>query len=219
MCAPGYVFDGYYCIPAAPWVVPPPQEYPDPEEEAAMALRLQQRLRGRLSLGIQGGLGFLAPKEWTHDSSLITGLAVLWAGYRRNFQPTFGLQVRGGAMLGFAAYNVTYSTSSDPKESDSDFTQVTGALLDVVPYFGPFGRFYVGPMAWLGYISFSDKDLRAGPNGRFALQDGAMYGIGVSGGFVLGQREQIDLNFSTRLDLNSEHKLTLLGMFGVNFHP
>lgn len=35
---------------------------------------------------------------------------------------------------------------------------------------------------------------------------------------MVGQRYRTDLNFSIRIDLNSEHKTTFLGMFGVGFH-
>jgi hypothetical protein len=219
MCAPGYFFDGYYCVPGAYLQGAPPPGYRDPEEERAFALRLENRMRGRLTIDLQGGMGMLGTSEWESRTSVIALNVATLFGYRRNFQPRFGMLFRGGAFLGAAIFSYNDSSSSSSSSSDSDATTMIGVLGEGGPFFGPFGRFYFGPTLWAGYITFDKKDLQAGPTGYgFHLSDGEMYGIGATGGVVVGAREQIDITFSLRADLNPDHKVTLFGMGGVGFH-
>ena len=50
------------------------------------------------------------------------------------------------------------------------------------------------------------------------LKEGPLYGIGATGGVVVGAMEQVDITFTGRLDLNPDHKTTLFLMAGVGFH-
>lgn len=219
VCAPGYWFDGRYCVPQAG---APMTMGPDPAEEAALQARVQNRLRPRLTIDLQGGLGMLAVKDWNDDVTVPTPTAAVLLGYRQNFTPTMGLLIRGGAMLGLAILD--YSPSSNTADSGSDATSMVGGLIEAAPFFGPFGRFYVGPSLWAGYVSFGSDTLRAESDSyrygsaTFHLHEGPMYGIGGTGGVVVGAVEQVDITFTGRLDLNPDHKTTLFLMFGVGFH-
>ena len=37
-----------------------------------------------------------------------------------------------------------------------------GVLGEVIPFWGPFGRFYVGPTVWLARLSFGKPELQSG---------------------------------------------------------
>ena len=220
VCAPGYFFDGYYCVPMAYLRGAPPPGYGDPEEERAFAVRLESRMLGKFTIDLQGGMGMLGIGQWGSRTSVIAPTGAALFGYRRNLQPKFGLLFRGGVFAGAAIFDYTKDTSSSSSSSsDSDATPMVGLLGEGGPFFGPFGRFYFGPTLWAGYVTFDRKDLQAGPTGYgFHLSDGAMYGLGGTGGVVVGAREQIDITFSLRLDLNPDHHTTMFGMGGVGFH-
>ena len=122
-------------------------------------------------------------------------------------------------MLGLATLD--YSPTSDSTDSASDSTLMLAGLMEAAPFFGPFGRFYIGPSLWAGYISFNRQHLSAESySGRrtFDLSDGPMYGVGVLGGVLLGAPERTDLTFNLKLDLNPDHHATLFLLVGVGFH-
>jgi hypothetical protein len=218
VCAPGYLFDGRYCVPS-PYAAPPAPVGPDPEEERILQLRIQNRPRPKITIDLQGGLGMLAMNDWDGDVSVPAPSSMVLVGYRQNYTASFGLVLRGGAMLGAAI--LSYSPTSDSSDDASDGTLMIGGMAEACPFFGPFGRFYIGPSLWAGYVSFGQEDLRAQSQyygtASFHLTDGPMYGIGASSGFLLGDSEQTDLNMTARLDLNPDHKATLFLMFGVGF--
>jgi hypothetical protein len=195
---------------------------PDPAEEAAWQARLRNRLRPRFTLELQGGIGMLAVSEWNDDVTVPTPTGSLLLGFRQNFTPTMGLLVRGGALLGAAILD--YSPTNDSTDHGSDGTVMVGGIIEAAPFFGPFGRFYLGPSLWAGYVDFGTDTLRAeSENYRygsaiFHLHSGPMYGVGGTGGVVVGAEEQVDITFTGRLDLNPDHKTTLFLLFGVGFH-
>ena len=195
---------------------------PDPAEEAALQARMQHRQRPRFTLDLQAGLGMLAVKEWSDDATVPTPTTAILLGYRQNFGPNFGLLIRGGAMLGVAILD--YSPSTNTSDNGSDTTLMTAGLIEAAPFFGPFGRFYAGPSVWAGYASFGKDNLRADSDNyrygsaTFHLHEGPMYGIGGTGGVVVGAMEQVDITFTGRLDLNPDHKTTLFLLAGVGFH-
>lgn len=214
VCAPGYFFDGYYCVPAPYLAGAPGADYRDPEEERAFALRMEHRLRGKFTLDLQGGLGLLGMSEWGNYSHVFSPTGALLFGYRVNKSPRFGMHVRGGILLGIPVFQYR---STQGASSESDSTLMAGLMAEAIPFFGPFGRFYVGPLVWLGYLGFEKSNLKAG-NGVFYVGDGPAYGIGGTGGILVGAREQIDLNLTVRIDLNPDHKLTLFVLYGIGFH-
>jgi len=217
-CAPGYYFDGRYCVP--PFGDPPV----DQAEEAARQARLQDRLRPHFTIDLQGGIGLLGVQEWDSDLTVPTPSAALLLGYRQSFSPSFGLLLRGGPLLGAAIldYSPTSNNSSSTRDSASDSTLMIGALFEASPFFGPFGRFYFGPSVWAGYLSFDKQTLRAETDthgtGVFHVADGPTYGVGATGGILVGETERTDITFTARIDLNPDHKTTIFLMAGVGFH-
>jgi hypothetical protein len=195
---------------------------PDPSAEAALQARIQNRLRPRLTIDLQGGIGMLALKDWSDDVTVPAPTTSVLIGYRQNFTPTMGLLARGGAMFGAAI--LTYSPTTETKDDGSDGTFLVGGLVEAGPFFGPFGRFYFGPTLWAGYISFGKNTLEADSDNyrygsaKFQLHEGPMYGLGGTGGVVVGAMEPVDITFTGRLDLNPDHKTTLFMMLGVGFH-
>jgi hypothetical protein len=196
----------------------------DPAEEAARQGRLRNRLRPHFTIDLQGGIGLLGVQEWDNDITVPTPSVAFMFGYRQSFTPTFGLLLRGGALFGvpILAYSPTSSNNTTSKDTGSDSTWMAGPLFEASPFFGPFGRFYFGPSVWAGYLSFGKEYLRAKTDthgtGMFHVADGPMYGIGATGGIVLGDTERTDITFTGRLDLNPDHKTTLFLMAGVGFH-
>jgi hypothetical protein len=73
-------------------------------------------------------------------------------------------------------------------------------------------------------LSFGDEHQRAASDNysygsvTLDLKNGPMYGIGATGGVVVGAMEQVDITCTGRLDLNPEHKTTLFLMAGIGFH-
>ena len=197
----------------------PPVAYDGAEQERALALRMQHRMRAKFTFDLQAGIGIVAPRAWTNRTTLVAPSAALWFGYRRNFQPQFGALFRGGLLLGIPIFDYNDPNSTSSSSSDSDATFMTGLLLEAAPYFGPFGRFYIGPSVFGGYVGFARDTLRAGPlEDTYRFTDGPLYGIGLAGGVVVGDREQTDITYSVRIDLNPDHKATFFLMGGVGFH-
>jgi hypothetical protein len=214
VCPSGYVLVGEICAlerEGAPGQV-------DLEEQRLWAARLLQRARPKFTLDLQVGYAVIAPTAWPAHTSVFTPTAMLLFGGRQNYQPKLGVAYRGGLLLGMPSLDYDDSTTI-PSASYSDSTFMTGFVLEAMPYFGPYGRFYVGPLVFVGAVGFVDNNLDAGPTGeRFHLAGGLMGGAGVAGGFVVGDHEQTDLNFAIRLDFNPEHKMTLFLMAGVGLH-
>ena len=90
-----------------------------------------------------------------------------------------------------------------------------GVGCPTTPFFGPFGRFYVGPTIWAAYLGFSRSTLEA-KGEKINLEDGLGGGLGLDCGFLAGRREQIDINFSFRGDF--AHGGSIFFLFGVGLH-
>jgi hypothetical protein len=214
-CAPGYVFDGYYCRPATYESTVDPSVA---EEAQALAVRVRSRMQPKFTLDLQGGFALIEPHRWSGTTSVAGLTGAMLFGYRRNYQPRSGLLVRGGPILGFAALGEEAASSSS-SSSGTKSTTMSGFLLEVVPYYGPFGRFYVGPSAFLGYVGFFDDNLwRTTSESAFHLSSGVMLGAGFSAGLLLGDREQTDINASLRVDCNPDHNLSVFLMAGIGYH-
>ena len=214
VCPGGYVRFGEIC--ALEREGAPGQA--DLEEQRLMAIRLLQRARPKLTLDLQGGFVILAPTEWPARASVVAPTGMLLFGRRQNFQEKLGVAYRGGLLLGMPILQ-SNDTTTTASGSDSDSTFMTGLILEAMPYFGPYGRFYVGPLVFVGAMAYGNNDLHAGATEtRFHLANGFMGGAGVGGGFLAGDYEQTDLNVTLRLDFNPEHKMTLFLMAGVGLH-
>jgi hypothetical protein len=186
------------------------------EQQRLMLGRLEHRMRGKLTLDLQAGGGFLAITRLASDASLGALVARLMVGFRRNYSPSFGLHLRGGMLIGVPTYTVGGPTIPLFDEGvERDRTSMAGAMIEATPFLGPFGRFYVGPTLWAAYLGFSRSLLEA-KGEKVNLNDGPSGGLGLDCGFLAGQREQIDLNFSFRGDFARGG--SLLFLFGVGFH-
>jgi hypothetical protein len=127
---------------------------------------------------------------------VITPTELPLVGYRQNYGPRFGLLLRAGVLLGEATLEQTKTTYTG-ETAATDHTSMVGGSLEGMPTFGPYGRFYWGPSAWLGYLSFGKHVLISGSE-SVSLNNGVAAGIGFHGGFVLGDQEQTVITFALR---------------------
>jgi hypothetical protein len=171
---------------------------PDPEEESRFELRMKNRMRPKVTIDLEAGFGLMGPG----DDPVVAPVVMALVGYRQNYAPWFGLHLRAGPLLGVATYSASsdYCDSyytSDCGSGPTDSTRLLGAIVEVVPFFGPFGRFFVGPLLWGGYLDFGANELHSG-SVSVTLESGGTVGFGGQFGFVLGDREQTVLAFSLR---------------------
>jgi hypothetical protein len=205
------VFDVYRnCIPAGYVPYAPAFERPDPEEERILALRLQSRMRPRFTMDLEGALGLMGD----NSDPVIAPTVLVLVGYRQNFGPRFGLMLRAGLLRGEATFQSTNSTTYSGETAATDSTSMAGGILEGIPTFGPYGRFYWGPSGWLGYLSFG-RHVLSSASETVTLNNGVAAGIGFHGGFVLGDREQTVLSFAMRLA--PFNTVTLFMTAGIGF--
>jgi len=168
-------------------------------------------MRPKFTIDLEGGIGILG-----FGGDVITPSFLALAGYRQNYASWFGLHVRAGLVLGIATFDASNSSSSSysTSESQTDSTSMTGGMLEVLPFFGPFGRFYFGPIIWGGYLNFGSSELYSAPVHEM-LESRAFLGLGGEMGWVLGDREQTVLSFAVReASLNSN---TVFFTAGIGF--
>ena len=208
------VFDGVRnCVPAGYYQYPPAAWRPDPEEQRILAQRLGNRMRPKFTLDVQGAIGLMGDAPAPVMSPALLALA----GYRQNYAPWFGLQLRGGLLLGVATYSHSSSDNSyyGSENSGPSQTSMFGGIVEAVPLFGPFGRFLVGPLLWAGYLSFADSMLYSGSE-SVGLRSGTTTGFGGEFGFVLGDRERTVLSFVLRA--SALNTVTIFMSAGIGFH-
>ncbi len=214
-CPVGMVLDGLgNCLPAGYVQYPPAIVGPDPEEERRFELRVKNRMRPKLTLDLEGALGIMG--SGSYGSAVAPSLLAL-VGYRQNYAPWFGLRLRAGLLLGVATFSSS-SSSCDSSYTSScsttDSTRLLGGILEVAPFFGPFGRFFFGPLLWGGYLDFGTNELHSGTD-YVVLDSGAIVGFGGQIGFALGDREQTVLSFSSRVAYFN--KVTVFVTAGIGF--
>lgn len=179
LCPPGSVcgIEGY-CVQVKK---DPEQAAAEKEQEdrGAVERRHQARAQPRFVLGVGLGSGEI-------EGNLATSVYAVELGYRRQLSRVTGLSLHAGAAYGI------FTLPRDPQadsEIDSSYSEF---WIDVVPYFGPFGRFYVGPALVLGYRHYSDGRLVDGAQ-TYAYQDRTLLEVGARLGVLFGNREQYDL--------------------------
>ena len=211
------VFDGVAsCMPAGyvPYHPEAEASLPDPEEKNRFELRMKNRMRPKLTIDLEGAIGMMGQGV---DPVVAPSLLAL-VGYRQNYAPWFGLHLRAGMLLGVATYSSSDSSCDSYYNSScrsaSDSTRLLGGILEVVPFFGPFGRFFVGPLFWGGYLDFGANALYSYSD-SVPLHSGPTVGLGGQFGFVLGGREQTVLAFS--LCMSGLNSLTVFFTGGVGF--
>jgi hypothetical protein len=141
-------------------------------------------------------------------------LASALLGIRHHLSQRFGLHWRAGGFWGSAGYQ-------DPGNWNpgwarrTDSTSVKGAVFQVIPFFGPAARFYVGPVLWGGYLAYDKLQLQSDQY-SVTLKNGWAAGGGIHAGWVLGQTEWIAVHFSI-LGIASSG-LTVLATTGIGVH-
>ena len=145
-------------------------------------------------MDLEGALGMMGDGS----SPVITPTVLVLVGYRQNLGPRFGLMLRAGLLRGEGTFQSSNHTTYTGETAATDYTSMSGGILEGMPTFGPYGRFYWGPSGWLGYLSFG-KHVLSSASETVRLDNGVAAGIGFHGGFVLGDREQTVISFATRL--------------------
>ena len=166
------------CVPVAP----NDAEREAREEQAARNAkdqRLSMRAVPRFRLGAAVGSG----GTQNHGGVSVYAASI---GFRKQLVDVLGLSIDLSATYGRVAgvYDRTTMMNVNTGYAQGDVT--------VVPYLGPFGRFYVGPACALGlrhYAAdrFADGSLIFPTRNRLLTQAAAKTGV------LLGSREQVDL--------------------------
>jgi hypothetical protein len=180
-------FDGRDCVPVEE-PTPVAQAAADREAEQRLMMRMLERRRPRFTISFEGVLG-------TRSGGVLTLAAGLHLGYQGQVTPRFGLILRGGALGGTAVYETAGDSDPALGTTSTSSTSIFGLMLQAVPYFGPFGRFYVGPMGFLGYFSHGRNSLGWGMD-EVSLRDGLAGGAGFMGGVLIGERERLAVQFT-----------------------
>jgi len=210
-CPAGMVFDMVgNCVPWGYAPYPANSSYENAMEAQARAEREKRRMHPKFTIDLEASIGMMGDGG---DPVVTPTFAVLF-GTRLHFTPWFGLILRGGPLIGVATYEDTTTSEYSSSSSQTDSTSMLGGMAEALPFFGPFGRFYLGPSLSLMYLSFGSPGLRS--NGSYVnLSDGATLAVGAHMGWVLGQEERIPLSFSIRVaTLNT---VTMFITAGVGF--
>lgn len=136
-------------------------------------------------------------------------------GYRQNYSPFFGLHARVGAGVAEVSVNTDNSSSDSTSSANTENTSMGEVYGEICPYFGPFGRFYVGPMVWYSHFGFSENTLRS-EDSVYRMPDVWKGGAGVDMGLLLLSREQLDINWRLKSSLNDQMPVRL--ELGVGYH-
>ena len=141
-------------------------------------------------------------------------------GYRQNYVQWFGLQTRFNFALGGMMFDDTSTYSdSDSTSTDTFFGMID---LDVTPFFGPFGGFYFGPIFFVGGL-FPEKESVVDTSSDISISvyqfpQGLIAGVGFEMGFVLGSREQIEINLRCKPTVFTGGDYIIYGQAGVTIH-
>ena len=187
-CPRGLRFDGRDCVPVGQ-PTPAAPAAADREAEQRLMMRMLERRRPRFTISLEGVLGIReggVPR--------LSGPGCTWV-YQGQVTPRFGLILRGGVLGGTALYQTTGDNDPALGTTSTSSTSTFGLMLQVAPYFGPFGRFYVGPMGFLGYVSYGRDSLGWGMD-EVSLRDGLAGGVGFMGGVLIGERERLAVQFT-----------------------
>jgi len=163
----------------------------------ALERRHEARTLTRATLGAGVGVAIV-------ENTVPSQVYGLEAGARQQLTLGFGVSAHFGFGVG-AFQSVPQGTF------DSTYIDVWGNLN---PYFGPFGRFYVGPALTLGHRHFSDSNPGGGAHSvtgasRTHIEGGTRFGV------LFGDREQFDLWFQGASSLGSATRIAI--SMGFNF--
>ena len=197
--------------PAPPHPPPPAQVETQTDTQAALrqaeeearwrkAQARAQRLEYLSAMRITLNLGW----SWMFDG-LYRSTFQGTVGIARNFAPFFGLHGHVGGLVGYGADDVFGA---------SEKVLTGGVYADVIPFFGPFGRFVIGPLGWFSsYWAARDRiedgdsygdDLSTGggPTGGAGLDMGVLLGEKLNYGFHWRFRTTFDDDRDAYFELN-----------------
>jgi hypothetical protein len=138
-------------------------------------------------------------------------------GFRQNFSRKFGMQLRLGVGV---QYIGIYESEENPSSNGqlryhSDSATVTDVFTEVTPFFGPFWRFYFGPIFWCAYNDFSERKLTAGTT-VVLLEDESFHGWGIDMGFLFLRRDALDVNWRVKSTFDDRMPFRL--EVGIGYH-
>ncbi len=181
------------------------------EREEQRAEIDKQRLANRRNFRIQMGMG-LGIGEGYYDDAAVFHFG-FQPGIRWNFHDHFGFSVLGNFYMG------TWD------DTIFDNGSLLGMRAHFNPYFGPLGRFIIGPSVVLGrtWYTAEEEVTTVGPGGL--ENDTAEFtqalwvtGIGFRGGLLLGATESVEIAFGIyRLTEDTSPRFSLFQETEVDF--
>lgn len=210
-CANGEVCaDDGSCIRRSPDIVGGSEradlEPVEPPVEAKQRERERYRMSPRLTLHGLISLGAMVRAKVGEVG--LTGAI----GYRQNLLPQFGIHVRLGAGVAAAT---TSSQDSNGNVTSSDSTTMGECYGELNPFFGPMGRFYLGPILWLSYFTFNRNTLDSNTE-HIVLGNAWKGGGGIDMGILALSHEQLDINWRIKSSFNDQVPFRL--EMGVGYH-
>jgi len=214
--------DGYTCTEDARCQAPAPTAYTSPGisaqtlEAAAERQRLREEKRMQKQLRAAWAM---VPRvtlhmEWMWMFSDIYRTGFEGAvGFQKNISPFFGIRARLGGLIGYVA----------PEPWDNDDRAVTWALqVDMVPFFGPLGHFFIGPMFWFEYFWNSEETLQDNSIwddvSNVSVFEGPTGGLGIDMGVLLGDKSNFGVNWRVRTTLTLVEEFAAIFEFGFTYH-
>jgi hypothetical protein len=160
------------------------QRVTEVEEERADELRSnarRQRARNSTRISVGAGVGGVTLVGGEGKA----GVFVAELGLRKQLTMQFGLHAQITGALG-----LRYETDESGGTKRLTLYELEGS---VSPYFGPFGRFYVGPAVLVGYRWYSDAFVQwFAPTTK--IQDQILREGGFRLGILAGNEEQFDIS-------------------------
>ena len=123
----------------------------------------------------------------------------LGIGFRKNIVENFGVILRTDLLLGYWEDNTV--AEADRSYDAIYSTRMRGFDVELMPYVGPLHRFYFGPIANYRLLRpvdnqvLVDVDPWYGDDVVVKFPDEQFFSLGLGGGFLLGPREMVNLNW------------------------
>ena len=143
--------------------------------------------------------------------SLSTNVYGIGVGLRKQLREFIGIAVRVGGSMGSMRY--ARADNSNMPSSGNVFE----AYAELLPYFGPFGRFYAAPALLAGYRGYSVSRLDVYSTGMVELKPKWLHEIGGRLGLLLFEKEQLDLSIQLMSWPETPAPSRLMGAIAIEF--
>lgn len=173
-------------------------------QERAAARQLEarnERLAARSLPRLTLGAGFAFGGQYAKGPDQPTTFGpMLSVGYRQSVTPYLGFELKATPFFGVVT--VQDGERCLECERDDDDTYAVDLALVGGLYFGPFGRFYFGPIAGASHRFFG-KDRLSTTRAHYDIERRSALQpiVGGEAGILLGGREQMDLKGQLRVDV------------------